>query len=276
MKQVPTEPMLGADPEGFLRLRRTRQYVPCVGILPGTKYKPAPLGIGKGYAVQEDNVMAEFNIPPQTSVESFDSAIRKAVSSIDEILEKQNLELTFKPRIGFTREQLDSPQARLFGCDPDYDAYSGGTMRPTDQRPDFGYYRAAAGHVHIGCTPNCPQFVVAMLADAVFTSMEDRYITRDGLWRRKWYGAPGIYRPKPYGIEYRSLSNMWVPRPWRRREVARRGLALARFVTYNDAARIMEVYKKLPWDVLHGRGAKSLPERDIIEIEKILINEGVM
>jgi len=35
----------------------------------------------------------------------------------------------------------------------------------------------------------------------------------DGKERKKLYGKAGAYRYKPYGVEYRTLSNFWVFEP---------------------------------------------------------------
>ena len=55
---------IGADPECFIVVRDKHNGdtpYPIVGMLGGTKDNP--LVIADGYAVVEDNVMAEFNIP---------------------------------------------------------------------------------------------------------------------------------------------------------------------------------------------------------------------
>jgi hypothetical protein len=50
-----------------------------------------------------------------------------------------------------------------------------------------------------------------MILDNVILPFE-KYWDKDKE-RRKLYGKPGAFRPKPYGCEYRVLSNAWVDKP---------------------------------------------------------------
>jgi hypothetical protein len=50
-----------------------------------------------------------------------------------------------------------------------------------------------------------------MILDNVILPFE-KYWDKD-TERRKLYGKPGAFRPKPYGCEYRVLSNAWVDKP---------------------------------------------------------------
>ena len=65
----------------------------------------------------------------------------------------------------------------------------------------------AGGHVHVGGVEDInPKTMVRMLDLTV--GLLDIFDTDTR--RREFYGQPGRYRDKPYGVEYRSLSNFWI------------------------------------------------------------------
>lgn len=104
------------------------------------------------------------------------------------------------------------------GCDPDYDAYnviSGDLQSGIRPRPDpemFGDFRFCGGHIHIGATPEWPiefpKEVFVKFLDIWYFSLASIYGTKTR--RREYYGKPGIFRDKTYGVEYRTPSNAWV------------------------------------------------------------------
>lgn len=240
MQKVPCVPQVGADVEAFLYNTETKKYVPCVGVLPGTKDKPHPLpDLDKGYAVQEDNVMAEFNIPPQTHPKRFAAAIQTAINGVSAMLPPDH-KLIFRPSVKFLAKDLTSKQAMLFGCDPDFDAYTGGTMRkPLDATGLL--HRGAGGHIHLGGNFQCPDFVAALFADlflGVFCGLRDTTSER-----AKFYGQPGIYRPKPYGIEYRTPSCEWAKDPETRRWVSNNAVRLTQWLTKTDPVQLQKVFR---------------------------------
>ena len=63
----PSKILIGADPEVFLK-NPEGQYISAIGRFKGTKNQPVPVrSLGKGYAVQVDNVLLEYNVPAATN-----------------------------------------------------------------------------------------------------------------------------------------------------------------------------------------------------------------
>ena len=168
---------IGADPEFFIQ-SEMGDMVPIVGLLGGTKEKPIPVrGAPKGFAVQEDNVMAEYNIPATTDYVHFADIVQQGRQYALAYIQQRRPDAM--PYLGcsalFSSEQLDNPQAQTFGCSPDFDAYAQGAPLPRIQpqalsTPD-GAWRFAGGHVHLGykafLSYEVPDFVVATLCDLI-------------------------------------------------------------------------------------------------------------
>lgn len=245
---------IGADPEVFIRDTRTGTAVPICGLLGGTKEAPLPLGdLGEGYAVQEDNVMAEFNIPPARKAGQFARSVQMGLSAVRDLVRtrSEHLDLDFAPTRLFAHEALRTKQARLFGCSPDFNAYSEGgayrTINPLQLEEQDGAWRFAGGHVHLGYdktdkTP--PPFVVARLAD-VYIGLPAVGLDEQGK-RRDLYGQAGRFRATEYGIEYRTLSNFWIFDRALSEGVGRRALRLTQMLE-GDLEQLQAAYQEIPW-----------------------------
>jgi hypothetical protein len=199
----------------------------------------------EGFGIQEDNVMAEWNIPPAHSYQYFDKnicAIRDAVQ-LRLIPKGYELAVDTEAAQQFAPKHLVSDQAKTFGCDPDNDAYTGGKQRV--YVPAVTRWRSAGGHVHLGGDFNCPDFVAALFAE-LFISVKNSLYAGD-TERKLWYGKPGIFRSKPYGIEYRTLDNQWALERNTRQTVGYSALACSRFLTETDAGELQEIFRAIPW-----------------------------
>ncbi len=193
---------IGADPELFLK-DNDGKLISVVGKIGGSKSNPFP--IGEGCAIQEDNVAAEFCIPAASDVDSFVGSILYALSDIEGRAKNLGLTLAnYKASHSFDPDQLDTPQAQEFGCDPDYNAYTR-EVNPRPKTKDKNL-RSAGGHVHVGTKQN--PFQVIQCLD-VFLGLPSVLLDSD-TERRKLYGKAGCFRFKPYGVEYRTLSNFWI------------------------------------------------------------------
>lgn len=198
---------VGADPEVFLF--RGTQAISAEGRIGGTKRDPVPMeNLGEGFTKQEDNVAAEFNIPPAKTATEFDIAIGKALKHLSKQVATYALDIKCVPTATFTAEELMTPHAMELGCDPDFCAWTG-QQNPRPRAPEF--MRTAAGHVHISWTDPTPeeQALYIKYLD-LFLGVPSILVT-DANDRRKLYGKAGCYRPKPYGVEYRTLDNFWLP-----------------------------------------------------------------
>lgn len=199
---------IGADPELFLA-DRSGKYISSVGLIGGTKEEPKPLPMA-GCAVQEDNVAVEFNIPPCDSVDSFIAAIQYNLDYLTKEVATRGLSLVITPSASFPPDQLQSRQAKVFGCDPDYNAWTGGiNPKPFARNKNL---RSAGGHIHVGFDGEDLEPFSVVRAMDVFLAIPSLELDPD-TERRLLYGKAGACRPKPYGVEYRTLSNFWIATP---------------------------------------------------------------
>ena len=72
-----------------------------------------------------------------------------------------------------------------------------------------GNVRTCGGHIHLGGDFQCPDFVAALFAE-LFLGVFGRLPMNFKSVRQRWYGQPGIFRSKPYGIEYRTPDSSWT------------------------------------------------------------------
>ena len=204
-----TKLLLGADPELFMQ-DVNGFFKSVFGILPGTK--EAPHKVSRG-AVQVDGMAAEFNIDPAATSEEFVLNLTTVMNTMQGMLPYG---LVATPVAEFGAEYMatrDEKETEL-GCDPDYNCWTGDVNTPPDAAKTF---RTGAGHVHIGWTEN--QDILDekhIQACRTVVKQLDFYLGLASLFydkdtkRRELYGKAGAFRVKPYGVEYRVLSNKWL------------------------------------------------------------------
>ena len=244
-------PTIGADPELFI-CDANDKIIPICGLLGGTK--GAPIDIGGGIGLQEDNVMAEFNIPACTGPAEFHSYIESGVARVLAHVQKAvpGARIATRGEWLFRHDELTHPQAMMFGCQPDFNAYTKGTMwpplNPATLNKGDGAMRFAGGHVHLGYKRNdeIPDFVAAAFGDMFIGLGFVEYDRQPE--RRSLYGQPGRYRPTAYGIEYRTLSNFWVTQHHEYAEdVGNAAIDLCTFLGSVDMDVLRSIYREAPW-----------------------------
>lgn len=202
---------IGADPELFA-VNRKGQLVSCIGLLGGSKVQPRMVG---DYFIQEDNVMAEFNIPPAINADGFVKNVMGGMNMVQSMLSEHGLSISQYTTAKFNRTQMKDERCFVFGCDPDFGSDDVDYPLPPPDIPK--YVRYAGGHVHVGYLYNSDNSYYDQ--DSIISGILrylDLYV---GLFctymdpdkkRKAMYGTPGRHRPKHYGIEYRLPSNFWI------------------------------------------------------------------
>lgn len=203
---------IGADPEVFV-VNSEGKFRSAHGLIPGTKAEPFRVDRG---AVQVDGMALEFNIDPAGSEDEFATNIFAVLRQLEDMIRPKGYSIVIQPTAVFNgnhfRAQPD--EAKELGCEPDFSAYTlAENPKPDNKRP----MRTAAGHVHIGFTEGADTAdETHRLRCAALVKHLDVYLGIPSLlWdadtkRRAMYGCAGAFRPKPYGMEYRTLSNQWL------------------------------------------------------------------
>ena len=196
---------IGADPELFLT--RKGKLVSCIGLVPGNKWHPVQVDyLPQGFTLQQDNVTLEFGIPPAGSREDFVKHIQTIKLAGRKYL--KGLSYSTESAVIMPDEEMQTAEAHIFGCEPDFNAWTGKENKKPS--PPHKNLRSAGGHVHVETTLPKEQVIRAM---DLFLGVPSVIMDATGGPRRQLYGAHGAYRPKPYGVEYRTLSNFWIFSP---------------------------------------------------------------
>lgn len=225
---------VGCDPEVFL-VNAVNEFVSSIDRIGGSKDFPRPID-DEGCAVQEDNVAVEYNIPPVHTVEQFIHYNRKVLAYLSGHVARQGLSLRIIPSANFSEEQLSDPRALEFGCEPDFNAWKGGSVNPRPECEDKSL-RSAGGHIHIGNIDGLDKLLVIKAMDLFVGVGMMKYDTDNR--RRMLYGKAGAHRPKPYGVEYRTPSNAWLQSDETIRYVWAQQDRAIEFVRSGEAERIL-------------------------------------
>jgi hypothetical protein len=204
----------GCDPE-LVVINAEGKPVPA-DMIPGTKLEPHPV---EGGAVQRDGFAAEFNTDPASTFREFNANIEKVLKALKGFL-PEGYTLEARPSVVFDEDVFNAAddEAKALGCTPDFNAWTG-EVNPPPIDEENPFLRTFSGHLHIGWIPGADQDTTDpqhMLNCRDLAKQADWWL---GGWsvskdtdpaRRRLYGRAGAIRYKPYGVEYRVLSNFWV------------------------------------------------------------------
>lgn len=201
--------LVGCDPEVFVAQNGIMKSA--YNLIVGDKRNPQKVRSG---AVQVDGMALEFNIDPAASESEFCFNVQDVFAQMAAMV--PTYDVVVSPVAHFTEEymKMQPAEALELGCDPDYNAW---TQRPNDQPDGNRPMRTAAGHIHIGWTDGQEIDDPAHMAKCHMVARQlDFYLGLPSLeydndtGRREMYGKAGAIRYKPYGVEYRTLSNAWL------------------------------------------------------------------
>lgn len=204
-----TNVLIGSDPEFFVTKKGTPHHV--IHMTGGTKHMPRITPSG---SIQEDNVLLEVNTKPTDDAIAFANNIEELVWEAFNLVSKE-VELSDIPSYNYPVDIIKEfpMEAFVFGCDPDFNAYTGDVNAMPKLPDDMSGFRSAGGHIHIGWNHLSPvtdeeQNRVGQMCDLLLGVWGVTH--GDDLERRKLYGKAGCVRYKEYGIEYRTCGNFWT------------------------------------------------------------------
>lgn len=201
---------IGADPELFVG--RAGKFVSAHDLVKGDKLNPTPVPNG---AVQVDGMALEFNIDPAKSEHEWLNNLESVLGEL-RVMVSEDLDFLKDVSVFFEDDDIkDVPNInKILGCSPDFNAYN---MRENQVPNAKMNMRTAGGHVHVGGLYTDNEYDWEhFTSTARLARLMDKYVgVYSVLWdkddqRRKLYGGAGAFRPKLYGMEYRTMSNAWL------------------------------------------------------------------
>lgn len=202
--------MLGSDPELFIVDKEANRVVSAIGLIPGEKGEPYTEGLPKGYGLEIDNILGEFNIPPCKTKEEWIHHMNFMKDFIRKFIKDKNpnLDIIHKASTHVDEDQLQDPIAKLFGCSVDFNAY---TEQP-NPKPEGATtnLRSSGCHIHVSYdNPNINKSIKLVKYMDMYLGIPSVILDPD-TERRFLYGKAGCFRICDYGLEYRTLSGYFL------------------------------------------------------------------
>lgn len=201
--------LVGSDPELFVK--RRGKYVSAHGMVKGTKEEPFIVDNG---AVQVDGMALEFNTDPARDADEFVHNIGSVMKQLKRMVPGYQVVADATAEFGDAYMAKQPFEAKELGCEPDFNAWKDGAENP---KPNAEVsFRTGSGHVHVGLwkpgyAPSNHLMVAIQAAKQFDFHLGLPSVVFDtDTKRRDLYGKAGCFRLKPYGLEYRVLSNKWV------------------------------------------------------------------
>lgn len=201
---------IGQDPEVFLFDNTNNEIISAIGIIPGEKFEPEI--IGAGFAIQTDNILFEYNVPP-VSIDNPEEMFKNHQFVWDYVKERylaKDISIKIQASEIIDDKYLNNKQARLFGCDPSLNCWT----ETFNEKPDNNTnLRSCGGHVHIGYdNPSMEINIELCKALDLFLGVPSIVLdtTKGSAERKKLYGQAGEMRHANHGLEYRVLSNFHI------------------------------------------------------------------
>lgn len=207
---------IGSDPEIFVT-DKAGKLLPAFEFLPSPKDKEKVHSPLYKQTIFWDGFQAEFNTRVGTCLAYHTDAVQDALNGL--LLKantykkgaKLSIDSTIEVPMDLITEGKD--EHVQFGCMPSLNVYG---MKGLDADGRSIPLRSAGGHIHFGCgkmSEAQASNTVKMLDAILGVACVSLFAGYDDPRRRTLYGLAGEYRLPAHGLEYRTLSNMWLSHP---------------------------------------------------------------
>jgi hypothetical protein len=221
-------PSMGGDPEFFVANKRGK-VLNADAFFPG-KYDPLITPVAGGTnKLFFDGIQAEMAFGHSTCRDNVINNIRLCLKLARSRIPADH-KILLKPSAKIDRKVIENadPEARIFGCAPDFNAYTR-SVNTTEMDASRHPFRYAGGHMHLGISSQYQKEGMTEY-DLVHSAENHLKIIKfldlmvsiptlvldnspGSKRRRDKYGKAGCFRPTSYGVEYRTPSCWWLRSP---------------------------------------------------------------
>jgi hypothetical protein len=200
--------IIGGDPEFFCKNNRTGEYISLIPYIEGTKKKPQDININ-GCSQLRDGVSIELNLPPLPEFWMLHRIISDCIEYTNNWLKKIDPDyiLDITSSAVFNENQLKHREARTFGCEPAYNAY---TLQEC-YRPEantLNGLRTASYHIHYGWDKelSAEELRKFIFLNDLFLGFPAMYLDHTDRARKEVYGQLGEHRIKKSRMHYYDIT----------------------------------------------------------------------